>query len=225
MDTKLISLVLASLSLLLLLRLGFYFANLEPYVEGQTIAFETQVQNQPKISNKGQQASLNMPNSQRVSVRLDLNPAVSYGDKLKLEGKLHYFTAENGNKIGFMNYPKFVLIKKGTEDSLILKGRENIINFFNSRLNPKYSSLMLGIVFGIKQEMPEDFYDKLQKTGLLHVIAASGMNITILGGFFIGFFGLFLKRQLALIVTVFGIIFYALLAGLEFFVYVAQYIF
>jgi competence protein ComEC len=74
---------------------------------------------------------------------------------------------------------------------------------------------MLGIVFGIKEEMNPEFYLDLQKVGLVHVIAASGMNITMLGGFLSLFFALFLKRQLAIIMTVLGIIFYAVLAGLE----------
>jgi competence protein ComEC len=63
--------------------------------------------------------------------------------------------------------------------------------------------------------MPADFYDQLQKVGLLHVIAASGMNITMVGGFLLGMFSLFLKRQLALILTMVGIIFYAFMAGFE----------
>lgn len=53
------------------------------------------------------------------------------------------------------------------------------------------SSLMLGIVFGIKEQMPQGFYANLRKTGLLHVIAASGMNITMAAGFFLSIFSLF----------------------------------
>src|SRR3990167_8925044 len=117
MNSKLIFLILASLSLVLILRLAFYFANFKPYVQGETIAFETQVQNQPKISNRGQQISLTMPNSQRVTARLELNPLLSYGDKVKIEGRLDYFEAMparldsakragrqtgNGNRIAFM---------------------------------------------------------------------------------------------------------------------------
>lgn len=215
MNSKLIFLILASSSFLLILRLALHFVNFKPYPQGKTITFETQLQNQPKISNRGQQVSLTMPNSQRVTARLVLNPLLSYGDKIKIEGRLNYFEGENSNKIAFMNYPKFAITEKGNQQNLILKARESIIGFFNSNLNPKYSSLMLGIVFGIKQEMPQGFYDSLQKTGMLHVIAASGMNITMVGGFFLGLFGLFLRRQLALLLTILGILFYALMAGLE----------
>ena len=156
-----------------------------------------------------------MPNSQRVSVKFVLNPEISYGDRLKIEGKLKYFEAENGNRILTMIYPEFEVIEKGMESNLMLKVREDIINLFNSSLNPKFSSLILGITFGIKQEIPQDFHDSLEKTGLLHVIAASGMNITMVGGFLMSLFALFLKRQIALVLTILGIFFYAFMAGFE----------
>lgn len=215
MNSKLIFLALASLSLILALRLALFFANFENYPEGTSISFETRVQSQPKVSSRGQQLILNLPNSQRASVRLGLNPEVLYGDRLKIEGMLKYFEADNGNRIASLSYPKFEIIEKGSESNLIYKIRENIINLFNSSLNSKYSSLVLGISFGIKQEMGSQFYLDLQKVGLTHIIAASGMNITMVGGFFLGLFSLFLKRQLALIFSIIGILFYAFMAGFE----------
>ncbi len=215
MNSKLIFLVLASLSVILLLRLSLFFANFKSYPEGKIISFETRVNSQPKVSSRGQQVFLILPNSQRVSVRFSLVPEISYGDKLNIKGRLKYFEAENGNKVAFINYPEFELLERGSSYSLIVKARENIINIFNSSLNPTYSSLVLGITFGIKQEMPEDFHRELEKTGLLHVIAASGMNITMVGGFLMSLFASFLRRQTALVFAIAGIIFYASMAGFE----------
>ncbi|MBI2621020.1 MAG: ComEC/Rec2 family competence protein [Candidatus Levybacteria bacterium] len=215
MNRKAILLFLFLLSIILIIRFIFYFSTTKPYPEGKNIAFETQVQTQPKISLRGQQISLTLPNSQRAIVFFELNPPLSYGDRIALEGKIDYFTSQKGDKVAFISYPEFILIEKGTKGSLIVRIRESIIGFFNSSFNPKYSTLMLGIVFGIKQEMPEGFYNNLQKSGLLHVIAASGMNITMVGGFLLGLFAIFFRRQTALILTIFGILFYALLAGFE----------
>ncbi len=215
MNSKLALFILGILSILLVLRLISFYIMIPPISEDSKITFEAQVLNQPKISSRGQLVSLTLPNSQRVTTRLALRPLISYGDKIKLEGKLEYFEAQNGGKRAFMNYPKFIILERGIENNLIFKARENIISFFNSSLSPAQSSLMLGIVFGIKQEMPEGFYQNLQKTGLMHVIAASGMNVTMVGGFFASLFAFFLKRQLALILTIFVILFYAVLAGLE----------
>lgn len=222
MNTKLIFLALGFLSMLLLVRLIFYLTNYQQFPENELITFETSVTSLPKISSRGQRVSLTLPNSQRVSAQFSLDPALSYADRIKVQGKVQYFKAmpagrqaENGNKIAFMNYPEFSIIEKGTEVNLIIKVRENVTDLFNSSLSPVQSSLMLGIVFGIKQEMPVGFYDNLQKTGLLHVIAASGMNIAMAAGFLVGLFGLFFKRQFALILSIFGIVIYAFLAGFE----------
>lgn len=222
MNSKLILIALAFLSIILALRVGLFLANIKPYSEGQVLTFQTTLENQPKITVRGAQVTLNLPNSQRVIVFLSLDPSLNYGDKIKIEGRIKYFKASNGTKalpagrqVASMSYPRIVLAEKGTDSSLILKVRENIISFFNSKLNQTDSALMLGIVFGIKEQMDSRFYANLQKSGLLHVIAASGMNIAMVGGFFVAFFTLFLKRQLALIVSIFGILLYALLAGLE----------
>ena len=215
MSPKITALILLVLSFVLILRLVIHFQNIQVLPQGAEIAFEGKILNQPKISVRGQQTSLILPNSQRVTVRFPLDPILRYGDRVKVRGKIEYFESENGNLVAFMNYPQFELVEKGTDASLILIVRENIIKFYNLSLGPSSSSLIMGITFGIKQEMPEEFYLNFQKTGLMHVVAGSGMNVTMVGGFLAGFFSLFLRRQLALILSIFGILFYAVLAGLE----------
>lgn len=215
MSPKLIFLILGLLSIILIFRMLLYFSNIKSYEEGQVITFETRVLDQPQISGQGQKVGLILPNSQRVTVILKLDPVLSYGDRIKAEGEIEYFMASDTHKIAFMRYPKFKLLEKGSKSFFIYKVRDNIISFFNSTLGPVHSSLILGIVFGIKQEMPDKFYENLKNTGLMHVIAASGMNITMVGSFLLGVFSAFLRRKLALILTIFGILVYALLAGLE----------
>lgn len=50
----------------------------------------------------------------------------------------------------------------------------------NSLLPEPQASLLNGILFGVKATMPGGFYQALVTTGTLHVIALSGMNISIL---------------------------------------------
>lgn len=215
MNPKIIYIILAFLSFTLLVRVIGFYSSVEKYPEGKVITWQTRVSSEPKLKPRGQQVTLSMPNSQRVTVNLKLIPQVSYADQIALSGKLDYIEVGDGDQIAFMNYPEFRLLEKGSEGSLIIKMREHIIRFFNSSLPQTYSSLMLGIVFGIKEEMPEAFYLDLQKVGLMHVIAASGMNITMLGGFLSLLFAMFFKRQVSIALTILGIILYAVLAGLE----------
>jgi len=43
-----------------------------------------------------------------------------------------------------------------------------------------HAGLMAGLLFGTKAQLPADFYDALVTSGTLHIIALSGMNITIM---------------------------------------------
>jgi predicted membrane metal-binding protein len=93
--------------------------------------------------------------------------------------------------------------------------REKLITLFSKTLPSPSSSLLLGIIFGIKEQMPKDFNDNLRTSGVFHVIAASGMNVTLIGGFIGTLFAFFLKRQIAIGLSILGIMFYVVLAGLE----------
>ena len=49
------------------------------------------------------------------------------------------------------------------------------------RLLPEpHAGLMIGLLFGTKASLSQDFYNALVTTGTLHIIALSGMNITII---------------------------------------------
>src|SRR3989304_217295 len=180
MSHRIIFLLLV-LTSVLAVRISSFNLGYKSYPEGSSISFETKVQNQPKISSKGQRVSLNLPNSQRASVLFGLEEIINYGDSVRVEGEIKYFTSDSGSKVALINYPKFTMISRGSQGNFIVGIRAKIIRFFEQTLSNTHSSLVLGIVFGIKEEMPAVFHDNLQKTGLLHVIAASGMNIPMVG--------------------------------------------
>lgn len=215
MSSRIIFIILGFLTLILIFRIFSFYDGVYDYPQGSMISWQTRVLSQPKLKPNGQQVTLSMPNKQRVVVRFSLMSLLNYGDTVNIRGEVDYFIAENGNKVAYMSYPEFQLVKKGTENNPVLIFREKIIIFFNSSLPQDWAALMLGIVFGIKQEMSAGFYLDLQKTGLMHVIAASGMNITMLGGFLSAGLLLFFRRQVAIYLTIIGIIIYAVLAGME----------
>ena len=57
---------------------------------------------------------------------------------------------------------------------------ELVLVIINKLLPEPHASLLAGMLFGVKKTMPPDFYDALIETGMLHVIALSGMNISII---------------------------------------------
>jgi len=58
--------------------------------------------------------------------------------------------------------------------------RESIAAFVRSGLPEPHSSLLLGMILGIKSGFPPDFYEALRVTGTLHVVVVSGFNITVI---------------------------------------------
>ncbi len=58
--------------------------------------------------------------------------------------------------------------------------RESIAAFVRSGLPEPHSSLLLGMILGIKSGFPPDFYEALRVSGTLHVVVVSGFNITII---------------------------------------------
>ncbi len=107
--------------------------------------------------------------------------------------------------------------KKEKELSLPLissvKGRTR--ESFNKTLSRDQAALLLGIVFGGKENFDPDFYKSFQKTGVLHVIAASGMNVSMVAAFLLAIFLTFMKRQYALVAAAFGIFLYVALADFQ----------
>ena len=75
------------------------------------------------------------------------------------------------------------------------------------------ASLLSGIVLGKSDFMDWDFWRALKVTGTLHIIAASGMNVTMVAKVVIGSLILVVSRKMAYFVSLVFILIYCLLAG------------
>lgn len=199
------------------LRFILFFQNRKTYRNGEFLTFKTTLLSQPQTVGRNQRITANV-NQQKIFITTANFPEYSYGQELLISGKVKI---SSQNNLLTMSFPKIQLQKSSSLFSLtpILAVtsfvRQNVVFVFQKTLPPIYSSLMLGIVFGIKDQMPKNFMEQLKLSGVLHVIAASGMNVTMVAGFLSGIFAFFLRRQVALILSILGIFFYAVLAGLE----------
>ncbi|MCX6791608.1 MAG: ComEC/Rec2 family competence protein [Candidatus Gottesmanbacteria bacterium] len=76
----------------------------------------------------------------------------------------------------------------------------------NQVLPEPHAGLLAGILFGTKATLSKDFLDALTTTGTLHIIALSGMNISILADLSILTLLRFVSRRIASLLTVLIII-------------------
>lgn len=225
-----LKLVLLVISLVILLSLRFfsYFSSQKHFSDGEQAHFVTTIRQEPKIIGARMIISAKPENYDTVFLFVPRTKQLRYGDVIEVSGKVTVKVAENvstqnsastpNEKTYYSIYSPHITPVKSEENlilSVVYSVRQKIISFFQNSLPSVPASLLLGIVFGIKQQMPQDFTSSLRLTGVFHVIAASGMNVTIIGGFLASIFAYFLPRKLALIFSVGGIIFYAILSGLE----------
>jgi len=208
----------SKLLLVLLIILGFkfyfFYSNQNKLTNEQEISFETTILSQPQVVGS-QQAFIANYKNQKIKISTSRFPEINYGDFIRISGKI-----SNKSYGVLMYFPKIETINNSSnlmQASLkkINTLRQKLIMLFSKTLPSPSSSLLLGIIFGIKEQMPKDFTNNLRTSGVFHVIAASGMNVTLIGGFISTLFAFFLKRQIAIGLSILGITFYAILAGLE----------
>lgn len=160
----------------------------------------------------------------RVLVNTSRYPEFQYGDFLQIEGVLKMppeftdFSYKNYLKrygiYTAMSFPKITLLdnKKFNFYRFLFQIKQKIKSNIEEVLPEPASSLALGLLLGTKNSMPEDLKDAFYKTGLAHIVAISGYNITVIIIFVGSLFG-FLKRRLRILVTVLVIFIFAVLVG------------
>lgn len=208
--------VLTFLLIGLFLRFFFVYQSQPHYIDGQDINFETTLFSEPKVFGNYQVLSANLGTINKILIKTNLYPKFHYQDTVRISGTLKVKALGNRRTVMRIYFPKIEAVKKDKNLLLALTNfvRQKVILLFSKTLQQPSSGLMLGIVFGIK-DLPKDFEDNLRVSGVFHVVAASGMNISMVGAFVSSIFGFFLRRQTALLASILVIIFYAVLAGLE----------
>jgi competence protein ComEC len=228
------------LILILTVRFIIFYNQVNSYQDGQVIRFDTILFSEPQFLANYQKFTASLPTGESIFITASAYPQYKYADRLVISGPIRILPraggfqprALEGQSYGASNqivellmskrnyslyFPKIEAVDEGKGSILAITSfiRQSVTELFNKILPPDLSSLLLGIVFGIKGPMSKEFVNNLRLSGVMHVIAASGMNITMVAGFLSSIFMLFLKRQTALFASILGIVFYAFLAGMQ----------
>jgi len=176
-----------------------YFTTRPLYKEGQRVRISAILRQEPLRFSYYQKINL-----AGLKIYLPKFPEIYYGDELVVEGV-----------IGKGELANAVLIAKKEEVNVLSAIRKNIIAFFQKSLSEPHASLLAGISLGAKGSLPKNLWDNLINTGTAHVVVASGMNVSLVASFLIGFLVLFLNRRLALVLALAGIWIYSLITGFD----------
>jgi competence protein ComEC len=202
--------------ILLAVRCYYFYQHTPIYVNGELLTVSARIKSEPIISGKTQRFSIGLSHGAIAFITTMKYPFYAYGQQIDVTGKLR-ITQKDGNQILALAYPKIrnSAVKQDIVSATALNIRQKAIMLFQSILSPVDAGLLLGIVFGIKQNMPDAFMEQLRSAGVMHVIAASGMNVSMVAGALIFIFQRFLRRRTALVVSMVGVILYTFIAGME----------
>lgn len=163
--------------------------------------------------------------SGRVLVTGKRYPVYEYGDCLFVQGKL-----DKPGKIDDFDYAKYLsrydvyAVIYQSRIELIEKGKGvqalgwlfNFKSSFENRLGQifaePYASFMAGLILGSRKGISEDLMNDFNTTGLSHIVAISGYNITLLIVVVSGLFG-FLTRKMKVVASVIFIFIFVVLVG------------
>lgn len=209
------TLLLIFLSVSLLARYHIYLQNRPVLKVGDKVKITHTFLDEPKKTLKFQSFWVD-----DVCLVIPSFPEYHYGNKVTITGSISI------NNNSYLIKKKQILtiknpkIEPAAENKNFLLSfsyfiRQKITDTFNRYLSQDESALLVGIILGGRQGLSDNFYEDLKASGLLHVVAASGMNVSMVGAFIYGLSILVLHRKTAIIATLLGISFYAILSGLN----------
>lgn len=102
-------------------------------------------------------------------------PMVYRGDKLIVKGKLF---KKRGDNLAGISFANIEIVK--SNPTFIDKIRRLFASGLQNVLPEPMASLGLGILIGQRNTLPEDLIKQLTQTGLVHIVAVSGYNLTII---------------------------------------------
>lgn len=160
----------------------------------------------------------------RITVPLYSN--LEFGDEIMLHGRLLFptdlsdFSYTNylakDDIFTLMFYPTITVIQKNRGNFLyqilyqIRVACEKQIGILFPEPN---GSLLAGLLLGIRKSIPSELADALQRTGLTHLIALSGFNITIIITFVAGMLFSRFRRSIRFILSLVFVVLFVILVG------------
>lgn len=162
----------------------------------------------------------------KVLLVLPPHPEYEYGDRLRVLCKLKTpISFENFSYKDYLTrysiysicyYPKVTLLSKN-QGNPFFGAIYAVKNKFKERLSQifpePHASFLAGLLLGSRGQIPKDLLEKFNITGITHIIAISGYNITIISTLFLKILSGRVSRKILFIISCFGIFVFVILTG------------
>lgn len=183
------------------------------YQSGSIITINLPLESEPTIVNGVQRFFLG-----DIQIITNDKTYYHYGDNMSVTGYIICPRKQLSCSAPYINQPRISINARMSGNPwvktaiTIRSGIERNIRYF---LRPAEANLLIGILIG-GTNLDRNFKSQLANVGLTHVVAASGMNVTFMVGFFVLFLSaLRIKRILKAILIILFICFYSTITGFE----------
>ena len=168
------------------------------------------------------------PVSGMVLIWLSKSSPVSYGDQLKVQGKLT--TPDEDGDFSYKDYlarqgiyslmafPRVKMLGHNAGNlffSVLYDLRETAYQTLRQMIPMPEAAVLAGILLGMENDIPEYLYQAYQASGTAHILIISGFNIAILSAIITRFFRRLLPYGWDALAATATIIVYTLLVGAE----------
>jgi len=169
-------------------------------------------------------------NRDKYLIRTDKFSSYFYGDKISISGEVKIpenFENENGITFDYQKfllkdgvthvafYPVIEILERNSKRDIffyIFKFKNLLVEKTKRIFAKKTSSLVLGVLLGIKDSIPASLEENFRRTGLIHILVLSGFNLTIIAYFFFKFLSSF-HRNIRYLISLIFIIFFVIMVG------------
>ncbi len=131
--------------------------------------------------------------NQNILITTTLGQKFFYGDWIVAEGKLnepknfedfdYQKYLERFNVYAVMSYPKALILKNhrlNPVNEFLLQIKSAFAKRISQFIKEPQASLLMGILIGARKTLPQSVMDNFNNTGVSHVIAISGYNISVI---------------------------------------------
>lgn len=193
---------------------------------------------EPLETERARRFTYEADNGEKVIVSAPLYIPVSYGDRVRVEGKLkrpRVIEEESGRDFDYGAYLSkddiywtisFAEVEVLAHDegnplkAALLKVKDNFIAHIESILPEPQASLLAGLVVAGKGSLPKSVLEDFRKAGVVHIVVLSGFNVTLIAEFlrqlFVSLFlvaGLSAAPFVAAMASAVGIVLFVLMTG------------
>lgn len=194
----------------------------------QEVVIKAKVLSEPETTSGGNQAVYLQPEnfSQLVRVSLFNHAYVKQEQTVLATGVLKQ--PENFSGFNYVKYLQYrgvhaelkrariyvIDAKQNWHEEQLRELRNRIIRLAEQRLSATGSAIVLGVLVGQRDKLPDGLHESYQRVGLIHILVVSGYNLTILASG-VGVMGYVLGRRLADATALTMIWLFVILVGAE----------